>query len=463
MMNSNTDSSVSISVHVLVVEDDAAQCELIASILRSQHYTVSTAQSAEAAMVLLKQDGTIDVVLSDWKLGSLTGMDVLKFARKQNPLVGFAITTAYGTISHAVAAMEAGADDYLSKPFQRQTLLMCINKVQKAHAMRLQNNQLNAQLSEQGQLVDLVGNAPCMQRVYERIKRVSTTNATVLITGESGTGKELAARALHELSLRNGAPFIAVNCGAIPEALAEAELFGAKKGAFTGAHQDKSGLLLSADTGTLFLDEIGELSLNSQTKLLRFLQEGTLTPVGAVDDIKVDVRVIAATHRDLQDMIARNEFREDLFYRLNVIPIEMPSLRERIEDIPTLVQFFTKKFSMQHGLAPFKLSKAALKAILSYKWPGNVRELSNRVERLVLLGDENALIDELQNSDAKRQDRFELASFKLPKNGINWDKFERQCLEQAMHMCQGNKTKAAALLGMSYKTFVYRLQKYTID
>ncbi|MBT1452179.1 sigma-54 dependent transcriptional regulator [Glaciecola sp. XM2] len=462
-MNSNTDSSVSTSVHVLVVEDDAAQCELIASILRSQHYTVSTAQSAEAAMVLLKQDGTIDVVLSDWKLGSLTGMDVLKFARKQNPLVGFAITTAYGTISHAVAAMEAGADDYLSKPFQRQTLLMCINKVQKAHAMRLQNNQLNAQLSEQGQLVDLVGNAPCMQRVYERIKRISTTNATVLITGESGTGKELAARALHELSLRNSAPFIAVNCGAIPEALAEAELFGAKKGAFTGAHQDKSGLLLSADTGTLFLDEIGELSLNSQTKLLRFLQEGTLTPVGAVDDVKVDVRVIAATHRDLQDMIARNEFREDLFYRLNVIPIEMPSLRERIEDIPTLVQFFTKKFSMQHGLAPFKLSKAALKAILSYKWPGNVRELSNRVERLVLLGDENALIDELQNSDAKRQDRFELASFKLPKNGINWDKFERQCLEQAMHMCQGNKTKAAALLGMSYKTFVYRLQKYTID
>ena len=267
----------------------------------------------------------------------------MNYVRRNQPAIGFAIATAYGTISHAVEAMNAGADDYLAKPFQRQELLLCIDKIFKAKQLRAQNQQLTDALSEQQQLVDLVGSAPCMQKVYERINRVSNTDATVLITGESGTGKELAARALHQLSRRQQHGFIAVNCGAIPESLAEAELFGALKGAYTGANQDKIGKLEAAQNGTLFLDEIGELPLPLQAKMLRFLQESTVTPLGSNEERKLDVRVIAATHRNLGQMVNDGEFREDLFYRLNIVPIDMPPLRERKEDIGRLIEFFVQK------------------------------------------------------------------------------------------------------------------------
>jgi DNA-binding NtrC family response regulator len=444
------------TISLLIVEDDPQQRQLIQGILQSEDYRVSIAGNVEEAILALKKQ-TFDCIFSDWKLGDLSGLDLLNYVRRNQPELGFAIATAYGTIAHAVKAVDAGADDYLAKPFQRQELLLCIDKIYKAKQLRSQNQQLSQALSEQQQLVDLVGNAPCMQKVYERIKRVSNTDAMVLISGESGTGKELAARALHQLSARKQQAFVAVNCGAIPESLAEAEFFGSLKGSFTGATQDKMGKLQSADKGTLFLDEIGELPLPLQAKLHRFLQEGTVTPLGSHQEIQLDVRVIAATHRDLAHMVAEGTFREDLFYRLNIVPLVMPPLRERQEDIPRLIEFFLAKSCQRYQIAKPELLKSTLKQLMYYPWPGNVRELSNRIERYVLLADEQELLTDIA-SHTLAADPNHL--FSLPESGLDWESFEKQCLAQALKRYQGNRTKAAQLLNMSYKAFLYRLDKH---
>lgn len=441
-------------LRILLVEDDLQQQQLIANILRQQDYLVDVADSVEQAILTLKKC-PFDAVFSDWKLGALSGLELLRYVRQHHAELGFAIATAYGTITHAVDAIKAGADDYLAKPFQRQELLLCIDKIINAKRLRTQNKVLSQALSEQQQLVDLVGSAPAMQKVYERINRVSGTDATVLITGESGTGKELAARALHQLSPRQNQSFIAVNCGAIPESLAEAELFGALKGAYTGANQDKIGKLQSADKGTLFLDEIGELPLALQANLLRFLQEGTITPLGSHQEIQLDVRVIAATHRDLPAMVEKQTFREDLYYRLNIVPISMPPLRERQEDIAKLINFFVEKACLRYQMDKPDISKAALKKLMSYPWPGNVRELSNKLERFVLLDDEQELLVSEEISPTAVD-----GEFRLPPQGIDWEKFEKQCLAQALDRHNGNRTKAAQFLSMSYKAFLYRLEKY---
>lgn len=442
---------------ILVVEDEADQRQLISQLLAANGYQVTSADSVEAAIVEIKKQ-VPDLVFSDWKLGQLTGMDLLNYVRREHQHVGFIIATAYGTITHAVDAMQAGADDYLAKPYQRQSLLLAIEKVAKSIALKRQNQQLTSQLSQQQALIGLVGKAPCMQKVYTRVQRVSATDATVLIGGESGTGKELAARALYQLSNRKHKPFVAINCGAIPESLAEAELFGAEKGAFTGATSLKVGKLEAANGGTVFLDEIGELPLLQQTKLLRFLQEGVISRLGQQGEIKLDVRVIAATHRDLELEVAEGRFREDLFYRLNVVPIFMPPLRERREDIGQLVEHFLSLHGKQYGIAIESLSKSTMKQLLDYSWPGNVRELANRIERFVLLGDEQELVDELIEAPKP----LDTGSFTLPDSGIEWEEFEKNCLEQAMTRHQGNRTKAAKLLGLSYKAFLYRLEKYQL-
>lgn len=445
------------SISVLLVEDDDTQRSIIKDILSSEGMQVLDAESVESAILLLKTE-QFDVVFSDWKLGSLSGIDLLNYVRKNQPELGFAIATAYGTIAHAVNAIEAGADDYLAKPFQRQELLLCVEKVYKASQLRRKNQLLSAALSEQRSLVDLVGTAPCMQQVYARIERISNTDVTVLINGESGTGKELAARALHELSTRKSEVFVAVNCGAIPESLAESELFGHAKGAFTGASESKAGKLVAADGGTLFLDEIGELPLSLQAKLLRFLQEGVVTPVGSSEQIQLNVRVIAATHRNLQEMVQAGEFREDLFYRLNIVPIVMPALRERKEDIGKLIEFFLQKFGQQYGLGLQEISKSALKQLIDYRWPGNVRELSNRIERFVLLGSEDELLSDLDYANSNKT----AFQFEIPEQGMDWEQFEKDCLSQAMAKAAGNKTAAAKLLGLNYKAFLYRLDKYEL-
>jgi len=441
---------------ILVVEDDQQQRLLIESILEGESYKVHSAASVEEAIIVLKQQ-RIDVIFSDWKLEQLSGIDLLNYVRKNNPNLGFIIATAYGTIAHAVEAMNNGADDYLAKPFQRQELLLTIEKARGAYQLRQDNENLSDALIQQDNLVDLIGNAPCMHKVFERIKRVSKTNATVLITGESGTGKELAAKALHDSSDRVG-KFIAINCGAIPQALAEAELFGARKGAYTGADKDKTGKIAAADGGTLFLDEIGELPLSLQTKLLRFIQEGTITPLGSHDEQPVDARIIAATHRDLVQMSRDGDFREDLYYRLNVVPLQVPALRERREDIPRLIEHFTKLASSRYHTEVPTFDKAILKQLLDYHWPGNVRELGNRIERFVLLGDSDELIYDMTS----RPDSQTEWLFTLPSDGLNWEAFEKQCLSDALTQCQGNKTKAAKFLQLGYKAFLYRLEKYQL-
>lgn len=448
---------------ILVVEDEADQRALICEILQASDFDVSQADCVEQAILLL-QENSFDVVFSDWKLAALSGLDLLNYVRKNQPTLGFIIATAYGTISHAVKALQQGADDYLSKPFQRQELLLTIDKALKANKLRSQNIYLNDQLSEQKQLIGLVGKAPCMQKVYQRIDKVSATNATVLILGESGTGKELAARALHERSNRCHEKFIAINCGAIAETLAEAELFGAEKGAYTGANTTKIGRLEAANNGTIFLDEIGELPLSLQAHLLRFLQEGTITRLGSHQEIQLDVRVIAATHRDLTQEIKRGNFREDLFYRLNIVPIIMPPLRERQEDIAMLVDHFIEVHSKQHHCIKPTLSADIYRKLLDYYWPGNVRELSNKIERFVLLNDDEELTQHAHNSCHLTSDGNSTnnINFELPAESFNWELFERHCLAQALKINQGNRTKAAKHLQMSYKAFLYRLEKFQL-
>ncbi|ABZ77076.1 two component, sigma54 specific, transcriptional regulator, Fis family [Shewanella halifaxensis HAW-EB4] len=444
-------------LQILVVEDEPDQRELICQILAANEYQIRSAASVEEAILSIKQS-VPDLVFSDWKLGQLTGMDLLSYVRREYPDLGFIIATAYGTITHAVDAMQAGADDYLSKPYQRQSLLMAIDKVAKSLTLKQQNRRLASELSQQQELVGLVGKAPCMQKVYARVQRVSATDATVLIGGESGTGKELAARALYQLSSRQHKPFVAINCGAIPETLAESELFGAEKGAFTGANTLKIGKLEAANGGTIFLDEIGELPLLQQTKLLRFLQEGVISRLGQNGEIKLDVRVIAATHRNLKEEVELGNFREDLFYRLNVVPIDMPPLRARREDIGRLIEHFLKIHGGQYGVEVVKLSADTMKSLLDYPWPGNVRELSNRIERFVLLGDEQELVAELQSGKSTINPNH----FVLPVDGFEWEAFEKDCLQQAMARHDRNRTQAAKQLGLSYKAFLYRLEKHQL-
>ncbi|MFT5542160.1 MAG: DNA-binding NtrC family response regulator [Glaciecola sp.] len=451
-------SDVQNTTTLLLVEDDLQQRKLLTAILVNEGIEVVDVGSCEEAILLLKQR-TFDTIFSDWKLPHFSGLELLKYVRKNHVNLGFVMATAHGTIGHAVEAMNEGADDYLAKPFQRQELLLCISKVTKSARLKQQNQLLSEALGKQQQLVEFVGTSKQMQDVHKLISRIANTDVTVLINGESGTGKELAARALHRLSDRQSQRFVAINCGAIPSELAEAEFFGAKKGAFTGSHQDKIGKFEAADNGTLFLDEIGELPLALQAKLLRFLQEGTITPLGDTAEKKLNVRVLAATHRDLVDMVKIGDFREDLFYRLNIVPITIPPLRSRSEDIILLADFFLQHRAKQYGVELPVLSQDVREGLLSYAWPGNVRELSNKMERFVLLADELELLSGLENLRTTPN----RAEFQLPDNGVNWDEFEKQCLSEALTRHAGNKTKSAKFLQMSYKAFLYRLEKYSLD
>lgn len=444
------------STAILVVEDDNQQRELICQLLQGAEYSTYAADSVEQAIVLLKQHTDIALVFSDWKLGSGNGMQLLQYVRRQLPELGFVVATAYGSVSHAVDAIQAGADDYLAKPFKRQELLLAVAKGLNARTLRRQNRKLTEQLGEQQQLVDLIGNAPCMQQLFQRISRVSNSNATVLISGESGTGKELAARALHQLSDRRQAAFIAINCGAIPEQLAEAELFGSEKGAFTGALQSKAGKFEAAQGGTVFLDEVAELPLALQAKLLRLLQEGKVTRLGSHQEISLDIRLIAASHQDLAQAVQQGRFREDLFYRLNVVPIHMPPLRERRDDIPRLIQHFYQLNCQRYRLNTAPLSPVALKRLIGHSWPGNVRELANCIERYCLLADEQELLQSLTPPSATT------SGFTLTAEGLNWQQHEQDCLQQALNLAQGNKARAAKLLQLPYKTLLYRLEKYQL-
>lgn len=443
---------------IALVEDDHTQRQLVADVLVKADYGVRQADSVAAAIELIEAGG-IDLVVSDWQLGQSDGMDLLAYCRQLDEPIAFIMVTAYGTITHAVDAVRRGADDYLPKPFESPALLLSVSRALRSRQLENENRRLNAALSERERLVDLIGRAPSMQRLYRRIEKLASTQATVLIQGESGTGKELVARAIHRLSSRQDAPFVAVNCGGIPEGLMEAEFLGAEKGAYTGADRARPGKFELASGGTLFLDEVGELPLNIQPKLLRALQEGCVTRVGGSQEIQTDARLIAATNRKLEEAVQAGDFREDLYYRLNVVPIELPPLRDRREDIPLLIAHFMERAERLHGVSCQPFPKSLIRRFLDHTWPGNVRELGNVVERLMLLAE-----DGVANAEDLPKDFGAMCSgsetFQLPAGGLDWNRHERDALQQALQQSNDNRAAAARRLGLPYKAFLYRLEKH---
>ncbi len=468
---------------ILVVEDEADQRLLVSRILQAQGFLVSEAQSLGEAKAHLAKTPH-DVILSDWKLPDGNGMELLAQLRGQGspdglpegPPAGkprddeapepetqcaFIMVTAYGTISRAVEAIRLGADDYLTKPFERQALLLAIERALRSRRLEEENRRLTEALGERDRLVDLVGGAPSMQRLFRQVEKLAGTDATVLLTGESGTGKELAARALHTLSRRAHAPFVAINCAAIPEGLIESELFGVEKGAYTSADRSRPGRFEAARGGSLFLDEVGELPLAMQPKLLRVLQEGRFSRVGSHQERESDLRLIAATNRDLAAEVAAGNFRQDLYYRLNVVPVRMPPLRERREDIPRLVEHFASRAARRHGLSLPRFPAAVQKRLLDHTWPGNVRELGNTVERLVLLAEDGRIL--ATDLPEGMEPGASPTGFRLPPGGLSWEQHERDCLSQALELAGGNRARAARLLCLPYKAFLYRLEKHGLS
>jgi two-component system NtrC family response regulator len=446
---------------LLVVEDEPDQRRLVAELLAAEQFAVAEAGSLAEASAALDR-APVDLVVSDWKLPDGDGGELLGRVRDQYPETAFVMVTAYGTIARAVEAVRAGADDYLAKPFERQALLLAVERTLERRRLARENRRLAAEIGDRDRLVDLIGRSAAMRKLFDRVERLAPTSATILLSGESGTGKELAARALHQLSTRSERPFVAVNCAAIPEGLIESEFFGVERGAYTGADRTRPGRFEAANGGTLFLDEIGELPLSLQPKLLRVLQDGLVQRVGGNRETSVDVRVVAASNRDLGTDVAEGRFRQDLYYRLNVVPLELPPLRERREDLPLLLDHFAARTARRHGLAEPRFPPAVLRRLMEHSWPGNVRELANVVERLMLLSEagelaEADLPDEITGQAAARDPD---GGFRLPAGGLHWEEHEKSALHQALAASHGNRARAARLLGLPYKAFLYRLEKH---
>jgi DNA-binding NtrC family response regulator len=371
--------------------------------------------------------------------------------------------TAYGSIAHAVEAVQLGAVDYLAKPFEREALKLAVQRVLRTRALEAENRRLREVALEGNRFGELIGKAPGMRALYRTMEKVAATDATVLVVGESGTGKELVARTLHRSSRRAGGAFVAVNCAAIPESLIESELFGHERGAFTGAHRRREGRFEEAEGGTIFLDEVASMPVPLQATLLRVLQERSFTRLGGGGEIPCDVRVIAASNRNLQRMVAAGEFREDLYYRLNVVRLEIPPLNERREDIPLLAKALFEKAARAHGVDVGAMPAPVLRLLMTYHWPGNVRELANAVERLVLLADNGEVRSADLPPEIVARAQGDPATIELPPGGLDWERMETDLLSQALVRCDGNRAAAARLLNLPYKAFLYRLEKHGLD
>ena len=446
---------------ILITEDDPVQREVIIDILSSSGYTVVGAGSAAEAIERISTEA-FSLLVTDMRMPGVDGLELLREAKRLRPEMEVVVMTAYATVETAVSAMKEGAIDYLAKPFDKDELLLVVAKTLERTDLRRQNRQLRELVSESVSLGNIVGNAPAMRAVFDVTQRAIPVRSTVLIQGESGTGKELIARHIHFEGPRKDKPFIVVNCAAIPDTLVESELFGHEKGAFTGADSARQGKFEIADGGTLFLDEIGDMALDSQAKLLRVLQDGAVERVGASNQHTVDVRVIVATNRDLQERVREGTFREDLYYRLDVFPIVLPPLRERMEDLPLLVSHFRQKLAAKLGRPAPVVGPDILDAMRRYRWPGNVRELEHTLEQAFILCDGEALrIDDLP--EKLREPVPETDLMALPPGGIVLEDLEQDLIRQALNRSGGRIKEAADLLGLTYKTLQYRLKKHAID
>ena len=451
---------------ILVVDDERSMREFLEILFRREGYDVATAGDVDGALVAVSSDD-FDVVITDVQMPGRTGLELLREVKACSPETVVIMITAFATTETAIQAMKQGAYDYINKPFQTDEVLLVVEKALEKRQLTSENERLRTELRRGARQRSMVGTSTAMQKVYDLVAQVAGTKTNVLVCGESGTGKELVARAIHEQSDREGKPFVAVNCGAIPENLLESELFGHVKGAFTGAVQNKPGLFEMADGGTIFLDEIGELPQSLQVKLLRVIQEKTLRRVGGNQDQTVDVRIVAATNRDLREEAGAGRFREDLYYRLNVIQITLPPLRQRMEDVPLLVQHFVEKFAAELGRETPSVAATAMERILAYPFPGNVRELENTIERAVALCSGERIEADLLPASVLEPVAVRPGAGGLPASGANLDDlvsgYERSLLREALERSGGVKKRAAALLGISFRSFRYRLDKLGLD
>jgi DNA-binding NtrC family response regulator len=452
---------------ILVVDDEELNRDLLQQILDREGYQVAVAANGQEALALLRQE-TFHVVLTDLKMPGMTGVEVIRELKMIAPSTMGIIHTAYGSVETAVEAMKAGAYDYVTKPVRRDELLVVIQRALEFQHLHHENVSLRKQLKAKYKFDNIVSDSEKMQAIFTQVEKVADTDSTVLIYGESGTGKELIARALHYNSYRQDKPLVPINCGAIPEDLLESELFGHEKGAFTGATAQRLGRFELANGGTIFLDEIGEMRPALQVKILRVLQEREFERIGGTRTIKVDVRILAATNKNLEDLVARQQFRDDLFWRLNVIPITLPPLRERLSDIPLLVAHFIARFNAEKKQHLTGVTPAALQMLQSYHWPGNVRELENTVERIAILKGRGMIMPEdLPEKIARPSLSRSVPGVNIPDDGIDFDAmveaFEKQLLMQALVKAGGVKSKAANLLHMNRTTLVEKVKKLRLE
>ncbi len=446
---------------ILIADDEKNMRWILGKNLKEENFDIMEASDGEEAFHLFL-DEEPDLVILDYRMPKIDGMEVLKRIKTINSKLPVIMITAHGSTDAAVEAMKLGAADYISKPFDINDLKLSIFKALNIDKLNKEIDYLK-ETAKQIFNGKIIGNSKKMQDVFELVNKVANTNASVLIIGESGTGKEGIAASIHNKSSRSSKPFITVNCGAIPETLIESELFGYEKGAFTGANARKAGRFDRAQGGTLFLDEIGELSLPLQVKILRVLQEKEFERVGGSEVIKSDVRIIAATNRDLDKMVEKGDFREDLLYRLKVIPVYLPPLRERKEDIPQLVGYFLDKYSKEINRAKLTMEKETFDLLRNYDFPGNIRELENLVERLVILSPDPVIEPSLLPKEIlKEVFSGKKEDFILPEEGINLEKVEESFVRQALMIANGNQTNAAKLLGLSRHALIYRMEKFNL-
>ena len=449
--------------NILIVDDEKGYCSVLKVVFEKEGHTVTTANSGEEALRQIKTD-PCDLIISDVRMPDMDGVELLKAAREFSDTIRIILMTAFGTLETAREAFILGADDFIQKPFQNNELKLIVKRTLEKQEIINENRAFKRAQRATGSVKNIVGKSPKMQELFKMIETVASESSTVLITGESGTGKELVARAIHDQSERAEKPFIPINCGAIPDHLLEAELFGFKKGTFTDAKADRTGLIEAANGGTILLDEIGDMPLAMQVKMLRVLQDSKIRPVGATAEIPVDVRIIAATNTDIGKKIEEGSFRQDLYYRLSVMPIQIPPLRDRVEDIPELVSHFIRRFSTRSGKV-IGVSDGAVSLMKSRIWEGNVRELEHVVERAVALTPDRA--DILSEHVAETDISEEFGGFHLPSDGIHLpsfiNKIEKKFVEEAIHRSDGNQTRAAEILQIPVHAYRHLLSKHGIQ